>query len=72
MSGASSIGRRLRKVRKAAEHARHERPVRSYVLAPYRMVRDERTGECGADPDAVLGGDLDGFLRAALAAKRRP
>jgi len=45
--------------------------IRSYVLAPYRMVKDHRTGVEVGDADRVLGGDLDGFIRAALAACRK-
>ena len=68
---AVDLGRHLRKVRKASEHARHQGPVRTYVLSPYRMVRDERTGETHGDPDAVLNGDLDALLRVALSNRKR-
>jgi len=40
--------------------------IRSYVLAPYRMVKDHRTGHEVGDADRVLDGDLDPFVRAAL------
>jgi peptide chain release factor 2 len=43
--------------------------IRSYVLAPYQMVKDLRTGVETGNPDAVLDGDLDAFLAAALAAR---
>jgi peptide chain release factor 2 len=44
--------------------------IRSYVLAPYRLVKDHRTGVEIGDADRVLDGDLDPFIRSALAAHR--
>ncbi len=44
--------------------------IRSYVLAPYRLVKDHRTQHEVGDADRVLDGDLDGFIRAFLAAAR--
>ncbi|MGC2415463.1 MAG: peptide chain release factor 2 [Stellaceae bacterium] len=41
--------------------------IRSYVLQPYQMVKDLRTGVETGNPAAVLDGDLDRFLAAALA-----
>ena len=41
--------------------------IRSYVLAPYQMVKDLRTGVEKGNPAAVLDGDLDDFMAAALA-----
>lgn len=41
--------------------------IRSYVLAPYQLVKDLRTGVERGNPDAVLDGDLDDFMAASLA-----
>ncbi|MFV0367637.1 MAG: peptide chain release factor 2 [Hyphomicrobiaceae bacterium] len=41
--------------------------IRSYVLQPYQMVKDLRTGVTSSSPDDVLDGDLDEFMEAALA-----
>ncbi len=43
--------------------------IRSYVLQPYQMVKDLRTGVTSYSPQAVLDGDLDAFMAAALAAR---
>ena len=43
--------------------------IRSYVLQPYQMVKDLRTGVSTSDSAGVLDGDLDAFMQAALAQK---
>ncbi len=43
--------------------------IRSYVLQPYQMVKDLRTGVERGNARAVLDGDIDPYLEAALAAK---
>ena len=40
--------------------------IRNYVLYPYRLVKDVRTGTENTDSDAVLDGDLDDFMLALL------
>ena len=41
--------------------------IRSYVLQPYQMVKDLRTGVTSTSPDSVLDGALDDFIAASLA-----
>ena len=40
--------------------------IRSYVLHPYKMVKDHRTGYTSSSADVVLDGDLDGYMKAFL------
>ena len=40
--------------------------MRSYVLQPYQMVKDLRTGYEAGNPDAVFDGDIDGFIDAGI------
>ncbi len=68
----------LRKREEAAK-AEHEaksdigwgHQIRSYVLQPYQMIKDLRTGVETSNTQAVLDGDLDDFLVAALAGQTR-
>ncbi len=46
--------------------------IRSYVLQPYRLIKDLRTDAENTDCKAVLDGDIDLFLSAALAQKIKP
>ena len=45
--------------------------IRSYVLQPYQLVKDLRTGHEVGDPTRILDGDLDGFIEAYLAQEAR-
>ena len=63
-----------REVQAAAEQAAKTdigwgHQIRSYVLQPYQMVKDLRTGVQTSNTGAVLDGDLDQFMEAALAQK---
>ena len=40
--------------------------IRSYILHPYRLVKDNRTNFESSDPDKVLEGDIDSFLESSL------
>jgi peptide chain release factor 2 len=53
----------LRGERKAVDFGSQ---IRSYVLAPYQMVKDHRTEVEIGDPSRVLGGDIDRFIEAEL------
>ena len=44
--------------------------IRSYVMQPYRMIKDHRTKFSAGDVERVLDGDLDPFIRSYLMAKR--
>jgi len=44
--------------------------IRSYVLHPYQMIKDLRTSHETANSQAVLDGDIDGFLEATLSYKQ--
>ena len=45
--------------------------IRSYVMAPYQLVKDLRTNEETGNVDAVLDGDLDAFMEAELRRQRQ-
>jgi peptide chain release factor 2 len=46
--------------------------IRNYVLHPYKLVKDVRTSFESTNPNAVLDGDLDGFIKAFLIHREEP
>lgn len=40
--------------------------IRSYILQPYRLVKDNRTNHESSSPDKVLNGEIDEFLEKSL------
>ncbi|KAB2950826.1 MAG: peptide chain release factor 2, partial [Rhizobiaceae bacterium] len=44
--------------------------IRSYVMQPYRMVKDHRTGQETGNVEAVLDGNLEPFIEAYLSGKK--
>ncbi len=57
---------RLSDLKGPNEQAAWGNQIRSYVLHPYKQVKDLRTGHTSTDPDDVLGGNLDPFITAYL------
>jgi peptide chain release factor 2 len=45
--------------------------IRSYVMQPYQLIKDLRTGHEVGDPQRILDGDLDEFIESWLAAQVR-
>lgn len=57
------------KIRGEYKSAEWSNQIRSYVLHPYKLVKDHRTGHETADTEKILNGELDEFIEAALKAK---
>src|SRR5688572_19873488 len=60
---------RLNQISGAKKEIAFGSQIRSYVLAPYQMVKDHRTKEQVGDPGRVLDGDIDGFIKTYLMKK---
>lgn len=59
---------KIEEIRGASVEPEWGSQIRSYVLHPYKQVKDHRTGYESKNPDAVLAGDLDGFIEAEIKA----
>lgn len=57
---------KLAKIRGVHKKASWGNQIRSYILHPYKMVKDLRTKYQESDPESVLAGNLDGFIEAEL------
>lgn len=57
---------KLDKIRGGFVPAEWGHQIRSYVLHPYKMVKDHRSGVVTSDADSVLGGDLDEFIETEV------
>ncbi len=56
----------LKEIRGDAVQATFGQQIRNYILYPYKLVKDARTGCETVDVKDVLDGDLDGFISAYL------
>ena len=59
-------GEEMKKLQQEKKDIAWGSQIRSYVMQPYRMVKDHRTGLEAGDVDKVLDGDLDNFINAFL------
>ena len=57
---------RMAEIGPAKQDAAFGSQIRSYVLHPYRLVKDLRTGLEVGNADGVLDGDIDGFIQSYL------
>ena len=56
----------LEKMRGERQSAEWGNQIRSYVLHPYKLVKDHRSNHQTSNAESVLDGDIDGFLNSYL------
>jgi peptide chain release factor 2 len=62
---------KLEKMEEAKTDIAWGNQIRSYVLHPYKMVKDLRTRLEISDPDRVLDGEIDAFIKASLILRKK-
>jgi peptide chain release factor 2 len=62
---------KIEKIEDAKSEIAWGNQIRSYVLHPYRMIKDLRTKVETGDTDRVLDGDLDDFIKASLVLRKK-
>lgn len=60
-----------RKLRGEHQNSQWGNQIRSYILHPYKMVKDHRTGFESSDPDKILDGQIDDFIESWLGSRKR-
>ena len=70
MLNASKKGRNFKNLKGENVDINFGSQIRSYVFHPYKMVKDHRTGYETGNVEAVLDGNIEGFIESYLKGKR--
>ena len=62
----SKLQKEKQEIRGEFKSAEWGNQIRSYVVHPYKLVKDHRTGFESTDPESVLNGELDEFVERFL------
>ena len=68
-SRSASISKRSADIKGVQQKIEWGSQIRSYVFMPYTLAKDTRTGYENSNIQAVMDGDIDGFINAYLAMK---